>query len=610
MKDVIIKIYKDSSVYTESGIIGINYENLQGKLVFEFVDEFIDGTAYLEFERKFEKGLIPMNKVGKTYEIEIKSSLLKEIGNIELQLRITQDGIPSGIPVYKSKVFTLEVLDAINATSEIPDEYPEWIDIANEKIKEMDNLNITTERVEDGVDIVLTDKKGNTTKTEVKDGAPGPQGPQGEPGAVKMQVVDTLPETGETDTIYLVKKDNPGEQNLYDEYVYTDTGWEHIGDTSVDLSDYYTKEEVSKELNKKQDILTAGDNITISDDGVISAKGGESIYEVRPTALSMINYMDKTLVAEQITKMFTDGTEDPILRVRPTSTNNVDINYYDFKLGRTDYPFSQKSSYYFMINPFIDITGAPIQAWNTYLNIAYIYISGSWNSDNKFTCTGITCNRLFSKKLEDITTNDKVLIKTNTTVYTPTKDYHPATKKYVDDNIKTYTAGDNITISDDGVISAAGGLPSTFAIYNSDSAQIISGANVIDSLFYKEDFRKALLDTTMNGTVSGMMIINHQRGYTMLEIMLGGVSEDISIFDVRGTNYYIQGSAEYSYMASFDISLQVNLTTGDYYGATTTFDKYTNMSNVLSSPTEYAGYDASKNQTLKNLSGTLTWVDE
>ena len=31
------------------------------------------------------------------------------------------------------------------------------------------------------------------------------KGQNGEPGAVKMQVVDTLPETGETDTIYLVK---------------------------------------------------------------------------------------------------------------------------------------------------------------------------------------------------------------------------------------------------------------------------------------------------------------------------------------------------------------------------------------------------------------------
>ena len=76
-------------------------------------------------------------------------------------------------------------------------------------------------------------------------GEKGDKGDQGEPGAVKMQVVDTLPETGRTDTIYLVKKDNPGEQNLYDEYVYTETGWEHIGDTSVDLSNYYTKEETN-----------------------------------------------------------------------------------------------------------------------------------------------------------------------------------------------------------------------------------------------------------------------------------------------------------------------------------------------------------------------------
>lgn len=86
-------------------------------------------------------------------------------------------------------------------------------------------------------------------------GEKGDKGDQGEPGAVKMQVVDTLPETGRTDTIYLVKKDNPGEQNLYDEYVYTKTGWEHIGDTSVDLSDYYTKEESNEKIFDSLPIL-------------------------------------------------------------------------------------------------------------------------------------------------------------------------------------------------------------------------------------------------------------------------------------------------------------------------------------------------------------------
>lgn len=48
----------------------------------------------------------------------------------------------------------------------------------------------------------------------------------------------------------------------------------------------------------------------------------------------------------------------------------------------------------------------------------------------------------------------------------PTDNQHVANKKYVDDNIKTYTAGDNITISDDNVISAnvSGGTDSN-AVY-------------------------------------------------------------------------------------------------------------------------------------------------
>lgn len=50
--------------------------------------------------------------------------------------------------------------------------------------------------------------------------------------------------------------------------------------------------------------------------------------------------------------------------------------------------------------------------------------------------------------------NEAFLTKTNTTSFTPTGDYNPATKKYVDDNVKTYTAGENITISEDNVISA------------------------------------------------------------------------------------------------------------------------------------------------------------
>lgn len=42
----------------------------------------------------------------------------------------------------------------------------------------------------------------------------------------------------------------------------------------VDLTNYYNKQETNEKLAKKQDTLTAGDNITITPDGVISAVGG------------------------------------------------------------------------------------------------------------------------------------------------------------------------------------------------------------------------------------------------------------------------------------------------------------------------------------------------
>ena len=46
---------------------------------------------------------------------------------------------------------------------------------------------------------------------------------------------------------------------------------EDLGINIPDLENYYTKDTVNKALNKKQNTLTAGENITISEDNVISA---------------------------------------------------------------------------------------------------------------------------------------------------------------------------------------------------------------------------------------------------------------------------------------------------------------------------------------------------
>ena len=69
------------------------------------------------------------------------------------------------------------------------------------------------------------------------------------------------------------------------------------------------------------------------------------------------------------------------------------------------------------------------QTSTTYIRVGrHINITGVWN-DNVFTCTKITISP------ETRFDPTQYLTKTNTAAYTPTSDYNPAHKKYVDDSI-------------------------------------------------------------------------------------------------------------------------------------------------------------------------------
>lgn len=132
-KDINIKVLSNSMIILDKAVLGISGENLQGKIIFNF-EEFVDGVAWLEIEKETgKKGYIQMTKKNETYTLEIKSSLLNQAGYIYMQLRITQDENVNGIPVFKSKKFYVEVLNAINATATIEDDYPNIIDIVNTK---------------------------------------------------------------------------------------------------------------------------------------------------------------------------------------------------------------------------------------------------------------------------------------------------------------------------------------------------------------------------------------------------------------------------------------------------------------------------------------------
>lgn len=193
-----------------------------------------------------------------------------------------------------------------------PSEWERVLEIINEAIEETNNLNLVADKEGNITTITITKKDGTSYDVEVLDGVsleniqinnrdllvtyggetdnlgqvvpniqigttttgtPGTTAsvinvgtdlnpileftiPRGDAGAIKMQIVDTLPATGEEDTIYLVPLETPDIQgNNYAEYIYINGAWELLGKVGVqvDLTDYYTKSETNNLLNGKQD---------------------------------------------------------------------------------------------------------------------------------------------------------------------------------------------------------------------------------------------------------------------------------------------------------------------------------------------------------------------
>ena len=264
---------------------------------------------------------------------------------------------------------------------------------------------------------------GTLSEAEWLESLRGEQGPQGEPGAVKMQVVDTLPDTGETDTIYLLKKGIPSQQNLYDEYVYANGSWEHIGDTSVDLTDYYMR----------GDLLTCyvKSNIYLpfSGTGTKQNINVNALTEIQNFINDNFGKIAKFAVVAPLSNLptlfepfETDGTKTfPILKNKPTSI--ILAGYYKRKHFNSDMSSDSLSS--------------------ATMSVMQMVLTLSWVEN---TCT------ITAGYIRRATGNDRFvgvnyiesyfLEKNNNQPYTPSSPYNPATKKYVDDLPKSYAGYD------------------------------------------------------------------------------------------------------------------------------------------------------------------------
>ena len=70
-----------------------------------------------------------------------------------------------------------------------------------------------------------------------------------------VSVVDALPSVGEANRIYLVPAEKPAENDLFEEWMWTDK-WERIGSAKIDLSNYATKNELATKQDTISDLET------------------------------------------------------------------------------------------------------------------------------------------------------------------------------------------------------------------------------------------------------------------------------------------------------------------------------------------------------------------
>lgn len=238
MKALIPK--KTSDIQNDSGFITI--DQVPEGAVASTTTPKMDGTASTGTESSFARGdhVHPSdtNKVDKIagkglstndYTSEEKTKLAgiaDNANNYELPIAsaTTLGGVKIGanVTIGSDGAITVTALD--------------WGNINNRptKLSEFSNdSNFITNAVSD---LVSYYKKTETyTQTEVNALIAAIK-------TIQIKVVDTLPTTGESNIIYLVpKQSGTGTQNVKDEYVWTGSAFEKIGDTEIDLSGYWAK---------------------------------------------------------------------------------------------------------------------------------------------------------------------------------------------------------------------------------------------------------------------------------------------------------------------------------------------------------------------------------
>lgn len=438
-------------IYAPDFILVVNDHN---STLFKFT---FDQIGRYVFKLLYPDGTVYVQDIADN-QLKLTKGVLNQEGNYKFEISLYGDDNRLTTARIKEFPVRLELVstdEPVQADDRLPilDNLIEETNKVVEAAKngELDGATFTPS-VSDNGDLSWTNDKGKENPPTVNI-----KGEKGDPGAVKMQVVDTLPDVGETDTIYLLKKDKPGEQNLYDEYVYTETtGWEHIGDTSVDLTDYYTKDEADSRIEGLYTLCVEsfdGNNPFDSNSADTKNRISEIVNDAYQKGLHTFTLILYSKSSSRSIILNISGTN---VQEKPTS-----ILLYGLLI--------------------IDGLNYKIQGLN-------FGIKGTW-SNNIFTCN--SAGGMWAHDEIRIANSNNYLSKTNTISYTPSEPYNPATKKYVDDNKYTLPVasaetlggiklGEGLSVDENGVVSASGEeLPLVYLPYGFFSNRTITDNDFI-----------------------------------------------------------------------------------------------------------------------------------
>ena len=148
----------------------------------------------------------------------------------------------------------------------------------------------------------------------------------------ELKIVDALPLQGQRMVLYLVPKTSASGDNIYDEYIWIEStsSFEIVGSTTVDLSDYATKDELNLKVGNDEFVgmndltktLTAKAKVSSFTTLGLNAIGSNSTYQPTPINSGASHWSSNA----------TSGLKIYIAFDKPTNVNAINLNLNDTAL--------------------------------------------------------------------------------------------------------------------------------------------------------------------------------------------------------------------------------------------------------------------------------------